>query len=233
MHSVVVIILILLITNVFCHTLVKRQGNEGDLNEPDFEVEGVSGVFSGKFGGGNGSFGGFGGGNGSFGGSSGGNGSFGGSGGGGWNPRKPETREVAPNVYSFTSTGFIVSMFMVTSEGVIVIDPMKPEHAEAMLTSIRNITDAPIKYLIYSHNHYDHVEGGQVFKDKGATIISHVDAYDYLKANPKEGVLLPDNNWIGEQFNLTLGDMILEMHYLGLNHGNGMTTFVLPKEKVR
>ena len=101
-----------------------------------------------------------------------------------------------------------------------------------MATSIRNVTDAPIKYLFYSHNHWDHNGGGQVFKDEGATIISHVDAYDFIKANPKEGVLLPDNNWIGDQYDVTLGNITVQMHYLGLSHGNGMTTFVLPNQKV-
>jgi len=148
------------------------------------------------------------------------------------NDRQPETREVANCVFSFTSNGGIISLFMVTYEGVMVIDPFTEEHSKLMLEAIRNITDAPIVYLFYSHNHWDHNGGGQVFRDEGATIISHVDAYDFLKANPKEGVLLPDYNWIGDQYDITLGNIIVQMHYLGLSHGNGMTSFVLPNQKV-
>ena len=43
---------------------------------------------------------------------------------------KTEIREVATNVYSFTSNGFVISLIMVTSEGVIVIDPMDTNHAK-------------------------------------------------------------------------------------------------------
>ena len=43
---------------------------------------------------------------------------------------KTEIREVATNVYSFTSNGFVISLIMVTSEGVIVIDPMDSNHAQ-------------------------------------------------------------------------------------------------------
>ena len=147
--------------------------------------------------------------------------------------RVPESREVAPNVYSFTADGFSISMFMITSEGVMVIDPMNVYQSETMLAEIRKITDAPIKYLFYSHNHWDHTKGGKVFKDEGATIISHIDAQEFIKANPSEDLLVPDKNWVGERYDVSLGGMNLELHYLGLNHGNGMTVFVLTNEKVK
>ena len=50
----------------------------------------------------------------------------------------PAIREVKPNIFSFTSNGFIISLIMVTSEGVMVIDPMDVTHSEAMLAEIRN-----------------------------------------------------------------------------------------------
>ena len=146
---------------------------------------------------------------------------------------KARSKEVAPGVFSFTSSGFIISLFIVTEEGVMVIDPMKVEHAEAMLKEIRRITQAPIKYLFYSHDHWDHTIGGQVFKDQGATIVSHIDAYDWIKANPTEDLLLPDETWVGSKASYTLGDVTLDLHHEGLSHGSGMTTFVLPKSKVQ
>ena len=146
---------------------------------------------------------------------------------------KARSKEVAPGVFSFTSSGFIISLFIVTRDGVMVIDPMKVEHAQAMLEEIRKITQAPIKYLFYSHDHWDHTIGGQVFKDEGATIVSHIDAYDWIKANPTEDLLLPDETWLGSKTSYTLGDVTLDLHHEGLSHGSGMTTFVLPKSKVQ
>ena len=123
-------------------------------------------------------------------------------------------------------------MFVVTSDGVMVVDPMNKEHSEAMLQEIRKVTNSPIKYLFYSHNHWDHTKGGQVWKDEGATIVSHIDAFAYIRDNPTEDLVLPDMKWTGSRFDVTLGGTKLELHFSGNSHGNGMTTFVLPKEKV-
>ena len=146
--------------------------------------------------------------------------------------RFPEIREVKPNIYSFTSNGLIISLVMVTEEGVMLIDPMDVAHSEAMLAEIRKITEAPIKYVFYSHNHYDHVKGGQIWKDEGASLVSHIEAYNYIKENPSKDLVLPDEYWSGDRKDYTLGDIKVELHFLGLSHGNGMTTFVLPNQKV-
>ena len=63
--------------------------------------------------------------------------------------------------------------FMVTDEGVIVADPISEGVAKAMLLEIRKVTDKPIRYLLYSHEHADHASGGQMLKDAGATLLSH------------------------------------------------------------
>src|SRR5262245_20284814 len=46
-------------------------------------------------------------------------------------------------------------------------DRISYRRPKAYLDEIRKITQAPIKYLIYSHHHYDHIAGGKVFKDAG------------------------------------------------------------------
>jgi len=144
----------------------------------------------------------------------------------------PASREVEPGVYSFSLNGAWISMFIITSEGVMVIDPMNVAHSEAMLAEIRELTSLPIRYLFYSHNHWDHTKGGQVWKNEGATIISHVDAYDWIEENPSEDLVLPDEQWSGDMFQVTLGQTTLELHSTGPSHGQGMTMFVLPREKV-
>ena len=73
--------------------------------------------------------------------------------------------KITDGVYAFTSNGQYVSMFIVDPEEVMVIEPVNVKHSQQMLMEIRKITQAPIKYLFYSHNHYDHAKGGQVWKD--------------------------------------------------------------------
>jgi len=144
----------------------------------------------------------------------------------------PASKEVADGVYSFSNDGFYMSMFVVTQEGVMVVDPMNNNQAKAMLTAIREVTQAPIRYLFLSHNHYDHIKGAQVFKDEGASVISHIEAYEYMKANPTTDVILPDQTWSGDRKDFTLGGVTMELHYLGLSHGLGMTSFLLQPQKV-
>ena len=57
------------------------------------------------------------------------------------------------------------SIFMVTDEGVIVTDPMNPKAANLLLGEIRKITDKPVKFVVYSHNHHDHISGGKVLSN--------------------------------------------------------------------
>ena len=141
------------------------------------------------------------------------------------------SKKVADGVYSFGGGPYAYySMFVVTNEGVIVSDPVNPDLASAMMKEIRKITDNPIKYVIYSHNHWDHISGGKVFKDAGAIVVSHMETKENLLPNPN--VVIPDQTWSGDRFDIRLGGKTVELYYFGASHGSGMTVFYLPKEKV-
>src|SRR5258708_29243596 len=72
------------------------------------------------------------------------------------------------NVYIFRYGGH-QSMFIVTPEGVIATDPISERRpAKPYIDAIEAVTKAPIKYVIYSHIHFDHIAGGKPFKDLGA-----------------------------------------------------------------
>ena len=147
---------------------------------------------------------------------------------------QPATVEVAEGVYAFDGSKFTGynSMFITTGNGVIVIEPVNPNHAKALLTAIRAVTDEPITYLFHSHNHWDHSKGGQIFKDEGATIIAHKAAYDWMQANPHPQVVQPDEGWEGARKDIQLGNKTLELHYLGMNHGMGTTIYRVAEQKV-
>ena len=85
--------------------------------------------------------------------------------------------EGTDNVYIFRYGGH-QSMFIVTTDGVIATDPISERRpaAKAYIDEIQKVTKAPIKYVIYSHSHYDHIAGGKPFKDLGATFIAHKNA---------------------------------------------------------
>jgi glyoxylase-like metal-dependent hydrolase (beta-lactamase superfamily II) len=142
------------------------------------------------------------------------------------------TTKIAEGIYSYHPGDHYYSMFVVTNDGVIAFESVNTEHATGLLQAIREVTDQPVRYLLHSHNHWDHASGGQVFKDAGATTIAHAEAYEWMKANPGRDMALPDESWTGDRKDIKLGGTTVELHYLGMNHGLGMTVFRLPGQKV-
>lgn len=123
------------------------------------------------------------------------------------------------------------NIFLITDEGVIVTDPMNPKAAKLLLSEIRKITDKPIKYVIYSHNHHDHISGGTIFKEEGAKFIGHKNLLKELTDHPNPVTPLPDIAFYNN-YTLTLGNRTLELFYFGPNHGESLIVMRIPKEKI-
>ena len=144
-----------------------------------------------------------------------------------------ETRKITDNVYIFRYQHH-QSMFVVTPEGVNATDPiafLRPEAATTYLAEIRKITRAPIKYLVYSHHHYDHIAGGKPFKEAGARVVAHRNAKIRLEALRYPDVVLPDIA-VDDKFVIELGGTRLELIYVGRNHSDNSLAMLLPKEKL-
>jgi glyoxylase-like metal-dependent hydrolase (beta-lactamase superfamily II) len=141
--------------------------------------------------------------------------------------------EGTDNVYIFRYQNH-QAMFIVTPAGVIATDPIsygRPQAAKTYIEEIQKITKAPIKYLIYSHHHYDHIAGGKPFKDAGARIIAHKRAKERLEALKGLDIALPDEA-VDNKRTLKLGGTTLELHYTGRNHSDSSLVMLLPKEKL-
>jgi len=140
--------------------------------------------------------------------------------------------KAADGVYRYGPGDGYYSMFVVTEEGVIAIEPANVKHSQGMLEAIKSVTDKPVRFLLHSHNHWDHSKGGQAFRDQGAKIVAHKEAYEWMEANPHPDLALPDEVWSGKRKDIVLGGRTIELHYMGMSHGLGMTVFLMPKEKV-
>ena len=141
--------------------------------------------------------------------------------------------EGTDNVYVFRYQNH-QSMFVVTPAGVIATDPIsygRPQAAVTYVDEIRKVTKAPIKYLVYSHHHYDHIAGGKPFKDAGATIVAHRRAKERLAALKAPDVVMPDEI-VDEKRTIKLGGTTLELVYTGRNHSDSSLVMFLPKEKI-
>jgi len=142
--------------------------------------------------------------------------------------------EGTDNVYIFRN-GNHQAMFIVTRDGVIATDPIaygRPTGGQTYVDEIRKITKAPIKYLIYSHHHFDHIAGGKAFKDAGAKVVAHRRAKERLDL-VKDPHTVPVDEAVGDKGRIIkLGGITLELKYLGFNHSDSTLVMRLPKEKL-
>ena len=161
--------------------------------------------------------------------------------------------KITPNTYFFygniaevdeNNRGFNANAgFVVTSEGVVVIDSLgSPLLGERMISTIKGVTDKPIKYLIITHNHPDHAYGAIAFKKLGGVkIIGHEGTMKYIESGRIEHSVnyrktfierdmqgfepvIPDLMIGGENYSktrITLGDDNFDIYNTGDHHSFG------------
>src|SRR5215831_10511493 len=70
---------------------------------------------------------------------------------------------------------------LIGADGVAVVDTFENEKAaRALLSEIRKLTPLPVKFVINTHYHLDHVAGNRVFQDAGAVVIAHRNVRDWI-----------------------------------------------------
>ncbi len=136
-------------------------------------------------------------------------------------------QEIKPGVY-VVSSGGTNSMFLVTQEGVVVVDA-PPSIGDKIFAAVSNVTDKPITHLIYSHAHKDHIGAANIFEN--VTIIAHNETSKILSERNDTGRPIPDLNFTGEM-NLPIGDQVLQLLYPGPYHQQGNIFVYLPEHKV-
>ncbi len=158
-----------------------------------------------------------------------------------------QLKQVAPDLYFLYDDLSSNSAFLVTDEGVLVIDTRQhPAHGRDLIERIRRITDKPVKWVINTHAHGDHYYGNPAFKAAGATIIAHRDVvagmirneqlefkrrlafFKSLKLDPAEvKTVLPDVTF-DSRLTLKLGGRVVEVMYLGPGQNPGDTLIYFP-----
>ena len=170
-----------------------------------------------------------------------------------------EVKKVSEHVYyveglpgiATDNEGFISNAgFIVTSDGVVVFDSLgTPSLADKLVTKIKTITDQPIKKVIVSHFHADHIYGLQVFEELGAEIIAPYGAQKYIRSdvakerleerqfslepwvNEDTRLVLPDTT-ITKSTSFTQGELTFTINFMGKAHSDGDLTMLVEPDKV-
>ncbi|MFC1628999.1 MBL fold metallo-hydrolase [Gemmatimonadota bacterium] len=100
-----------------------------------------------------------------------------------------ERLQVSEMVWMLSGRGGNVAV-VVTGDGVIVIDTQYSDSAPAIIEQIREITSLPIRYVINTHVHGDHV-GGNAVLQQDADIIAHRNTFERMSASGADTDALP------------------------------------------
>ena len=135
-----------------------------------------------------------------------------------------EIEELGSGLYAFRY-GPYRNIFIITDQGVIVTDPLDVKAARIQRDEISRMTDQPVKYVAYSHSHWDHASGGQVFKDDGAQFIGQEKCLANMRDTPHPDVVFPDITF-ADSYKLELGNHALELYYFGPSHDDCMVVMI-------
>jgi glyoxylase-like metal-dependent hydrolase (beta-lactamase superfamily II) len=136
---------------------------------------------------------------------------------------------IKDNLYRF-SNGTHHSVFAVTEEGIALTDTLSHAAASWLKKALKSRFNKPVRYVIYSHSHPDHVYGGQVFAGPDVTFIAHEWARDDLLAT-RANTQIP-NLVFNDELTLYLGDTRIDLRYHGPNNGKGSISINFPRQRV-
>jgi glyoxylase-like metal-dependent hydrolase (beta-lactamase superfamily II) len=137
-------------------------------------------------------------------------------------------QEIRGGLYWVTD-GLYNTMFLVSSQGVIAIDPL-PNLGSKYLKAIADVTNKPITHVIYSHEHTDHIAAAYLFP-KNAVYIAQKSTAEILARRNDPRRPAPTVTF-DQNYTLTVGDQTLVLEYKGVNHEGGNIFIYAPKQKV-
>jgi cyclase len=134
-----------------------------------------------------------------------------------------QVQQVKENIYMLTGAGGNIGV-CVGEDGVIMIDDQYAELSEKIRTAINGISEEPIRFVLNTHWHGDHVGGNESFAGTGSTIIAQKNVRERMSTGqiiqaldmtmpPSPDEALPVITFEDDLMLHLNGEDILMMHY--------------------
>ena len=136
--------------------------------------------------------------------------------------------EIRGGVYWVTE-GIYQAVFATTGEGVIVVDA-PPNIGDKLLTAIAEVTDEPVKYFIYSHQHKDHVGRADMFPPD-TVYIGHDEVAKRLTQVQDPHRPVPTITF-ADDYVLSVGTQTIALSNKGVNHEAGSIFVYWQRQKI-
>lgn len=143
--------------------------------------------------------------------------------------------QVSERIWMFSGRGGNIGV-IITDDGVVVIDTQYEDIAPAIVEQIGTLTDQPIRYIINTHIHGDHV-GGNAYMQQYGAIIAHQNTYDRMlvrwegEGAPGRGDGFPQLTF-RDSFTLNIGGIEIQLFHLGRGHTDTDVVVWVPSENV-
>jgi glyoxylase-like metal-dependent hydrolase (beta-lactamase superfamily II) len=160
-------------------------------------------------------------------------------------PINVTSQKLANGVYYLTG-GTHHSLAIEMADHIVVVDtPNTQARGEAVLAKAKElIPNKPVKYVVTSHHHWDHLGGIRAAIAEGATIVTHESNKAFIeRVAMTEHTIRPDRQsevkkaavvqTIGDDGQLTDGKRVIELHRLqGYEHTGDMLVVYLPADRI-
>ena len=149
--------------------------------------------------------------------------------------------KLTEHAYVIFGRGGNIGLF-VTDHNAILVDDQFENLVPGLLEAIRSVTDKPLRYLVNTHVHGDHVGGNLALEKQGVTIVAHANVRKRLaaaqaKLDPgKRGGLpqlaLGDPDGKRARLDLHVDGADFHLLHLQAGHTDGDIVFGYPAELV-
>lgn len=131
----------------------------------------------------------------------------------------------------------------VGTDGIIMVDSQFAPLHDKIKAAIEKLSTLPIKYLINTHYHLDHVGGNAAFHRDGATIVAHdnirlrlaagtTNAATGNKTRPAEADAIPTNTYMIAGMQLEFGGRAAQIRHVINAHTDGDSWIYFPDANV-
>jgi cyclase len=165
----------------------------------------------------------------------------GGKGGGKGAPKAGATVEkirlLKPGLYLITGGG-ANTLVRLAGDGLIVVDTKNPatdanDTYKDLMEQIRSVSNLPVKYVLNTHHHPDHVGNNQKFIDQGAQVIGLADLKTHMLSDPRtKDIPGPPSITFAKDYDLKYGGVEVQAHSYGHGHTGDDTMVYFPDLKV-
>jgi glyoxylase-like metal-dependent hydrolase (beta-lactamase superfamily II) len=143
-------------------------------------------------------------------------------------------RQLKPDLYLITGGG-ANTLVRVTKEGLLVVDTKNPgdENFNRVMEEIRSVSNLPVRYVINTQHHPDHVGNNQKFIDAGAQVIALDALKTHMAGDPRTKAIpgLPTQTF-AKDYVLKFGGAEVRLYSFGRGHSGGDTMVYFPDSRV-